>query len=339
MEGMGAKAQEAKDTVYQVKLISMEEKGALAERCGLQVRYEVKSEIYGCCIKLLTGSAEVRDRWMESFYFISQNIRSHARLYVVSDPEMGDDLVFYDPQSKTAFLVNVTYYGWIKSLALSAAGDVLEDQHGIYSVHGACLDLRGRGICLLGGSGAGKTTHTYGLLRRPETRVVSDDWFFARIYGDDVLAFGSEKNFYIRAELSEIWREFSGLIEKAEFDGEGRGVVDLRLAIGKGRILPLTTLSAVIVLKRDPNDEVITRRLSPGEALSILEEDGYFNPHLLVKGEFKGSLRSGFFRELFSRVPAFIVNTVNEPEESQRAIGDLLSESLRLDGGLPEDGR
>jgi len=49
---MGAKAQEAKDTVYQVKLISMEEKGALAERCGLQVRYEVKSEIYGCCIKL-----------------------------------------------------------------------------------------------------------------------------------------------------------------------------------------------------------------------------------------------------------------------------------------------
>jgi len=170
---MGAKAQEAKDTVYQVKLISMEEKGALAERCGLQVRYEVKSEIYGCCIKLLTGSAEVRDRWMESFYFISQNIRSHARLYVVSDPVMGDDLVFYDPQSKTAFLVNVTYYGWIKSLALSAAGDVLEDQHGIYSVHGACLDLRGPGLCPLGGPGAGKPPPTHRLRGGPRTRVVA----------------------------------------------------------------------------------------------------------------------------------------------------------------------
>ena len=336
---MAAQAREAQDMAYQVKLISKEEKGDLAERYCLQVRYEVKSEIYGCCIKLLTGSEEVRDRWEESFYNISQNIRSHARLYVVSDPEMGEDRVFYDPQSKTAFLVNVTYYGWIKSLALSAAGDVLEDQHGIYSVHGACLDLRGRGICLLGGSGAGKTTHTYGLLRRPETRVVSDDWFFARIYGDDVLAFGSEKNFYIRAELSEIWREFGGLIEKAEFDEEGRGVVDLRLAIGKGRILPLTTLSVVIILKRDPEDEVIKRRLSPGEALSILEENGYYNPHLLVKDEFKGALRSGFFRELFTRVPVFMVNTVRTPEESQRAIGDLISEALRQEGGLMGGGR
>ena len=323
---------------YSVEIINIEKKADLAEVYG-SVLYEVKSEIYGCCIKLLTNIRPVKDQWAESFYFASQSIRSHGRLYVAEDPSFEKNRVLYDPLSKTAFLLNIDYYGWIKSPALSVAGDILEDNHSIYSVHGACLDVRGKGVCILGGSGAGKTTHTYGLLRSPKVRVVSDDWFYARVYGEDILAYGSEKNFYIRAELSEIWREFSGLIEKAEFDGEGRGVVDLRLAIGKGRILPLTTLSAVIVLKRDPNDEVITRRLSPGEALSILEEDGYFNPHLLVKGEFKGSLRSGFFRELFSRVPAFIVNTVNEPEESQRAIGDLLSESLRLDGGLPEDGR
>jgi hypothetical protein len=313
---------------YSVRLISIEEKANLAERYNRQVRYEVKSEIYGCCIKLLTGSKEVRDRWEENFYFISQNIRSHARLYVVSDPDLGDDQVLYDPQSKTAFLVNVGYYGWIKSLALSAAGDVLEDNHGIYSVHGACLDLAGRGLCILGGSGAGKTTHTYGLLRRPEIRVVSDDWFFARIYGEDVLAYGSEKNFYIRAELSEIWKEFSGLVDHALFDEEGRGVVDLRLAIGKGRILPLTTLSAVIILKRDPKDEVVGGRLEPAEALDILEKNGYYNPHLLVRNEFKRSLRSGFFSSLFSRVPAFVVNTTRTPEESQETIGKLIAEGL-----------
>jgi hypothetical protein len=314
---------------YSVKLISIEEKRTLAERYAPQVKYEVKSEIYGCCIKLLTRSAEVRNRWEENFYFISRNIRSHARLYVVEDPNLGNDQVMYDPQSKTAFLVNVGYYGWIKSLALSAAGDVLEDEHGIYSIHGACLDLAGRGLCILGGSGAGKTTHTYGLLRRPETRVVSDDWFYARIYGDDVLAYGSEKNFYIRAELSEIWKEFSGLADHALFDEEGRGVVDLRLAIGKGRILPLTTLGMVIILKRDPEDELVGRKLEPVEALKILEDNGYYNPHLLVKGEFKRSLRSGFFRTLFSRVPVFMVNTVRTPEESQRTIGKIISEGLR----------
>ncbi len=314
---------------YSVKLISIEEKGALAERYSPEVRYEVKSEIYGCCVKLLTGSREVKDRWEENFYFISSSIRSHARLYVVYDPAVADDQVLYDPLSKTAFLVNVGYYGWIKSLALSAAGDVLEDEHGIYSVHGACLDLRGQGICILGGSGAGKTTHTYGLLRRSEVRVVSDDWFFARIYGDDVLAYGSEKNFYIRAELSSIWKEFSGLADHALFDEEGRGVVDIRLAIGKGRILPLTTLGLVIVLKRDPEDEVVARRLEPEEALAILEGSGYYNPHLLVRNEFKQSLRSGFFSVLTSRVPVFVVNTVGTPEESQRSIGRLISEGLR----------
>jgi hypothetical protein len=314
---------------YSVRLISIEEKATLAERYAQKVRYEVKSEIYGCCIKLLTESKEVRDRWEESFYFISQNIRSHARLYVVSDPDFGDDQVLYDPLSKTAFLLNVGYYGWIKSLALSAAGDVLEDEHGIYSVHGACLDLTGRGLCILGGSGAGKTTHTYGLLRRPESRVVSDDWFFARIYGGDVLAYGSEKNFYIRAELADIWKEFSGLADHALFDDEGRGVVDLRLAIGKGRILPLTTLGMVIILKRDPEDEVLGGRIEPAEALEILEENGYYNPHLLVRSEFKRSLRSGFFSALFSRVPVFMVNTVGTPEESQGTIGELISEGLR----------
>lgn len=313
---------------YSVKIISMEERDVMANRYAGDVRYEVKSDVYGCCIKLLTGSVEVRDRWEENFYFISSSIRSHARLYVVFDPDLGSDQIFYDPRSKTAFLVNVGYYGWIKSLALSAAGDVLEDQHGIYSVHGACLDLLGRGICLLGGSGAGKTTHTYGLLRRPETRVVSDDWFFARIYGDNVLAYGSEKNFYIRAELSEIWKEFSGLIDQASFDEEGRGVVDLRLAIGKGRILPLTTLAGVVILKRDPEDEAVKRILSPEEALMILEENGYYNPHLLVKSDYKRRLRSGFFEFLFSRVPVYLVNTVRTPEESQRTIREAISEGL-----------
>jgi hypothetical protein len=33
--------------------------------------------------------------------------------------------VLYGAQSKTAFLFNIDYYGWIKSLALSLAGDIL----------------------------------------------------------------------------------------------------------------------------------------------------------------------------------------------------------------------
>ncbi len=74
---------------------------------------------------------------------------------------------------------------------------------------------------------------------------------------------------------------------------------------------------------------MIQRRLAPEEALKILEENGYYNPHLLVRSEFKRGLRSGFFSALFSRVPIFLVNTIGTPEESQRTIGKLISEGLR----------
>lgn len=311
---------------YKIEIISIERKEELAEKYANQILYEVKSEIYGCCIKLLTGSSLVKEAWGESFYSASQNIRSHGRIYVLEDKSIEENLVCYDPLSRSCFIFNMDYYGWIKSLALSLAGDILEDNHSIYSVHGACLDLGGKGVCILGGSGAGKTTHTYGLMRRPNVRVVSDDWFFARIFGEDILAFGSEKNFYIRADLADIWKEFSGMVDRAVFDQKGRAVVDLRWLVGKGRILPLTTLQTVIILKRDQSQSETVRQMEAGQALAVLEGNDYFNPHLLVKNEFKRRLRSRFFGKLLASTRVFEVNTKGTPEESQRAIGKLLGE-------------
>jgi len=305
---------------YTIHLIPIQRKEKLAERFSARIPHEVKSDVYGCCIKLLTDAPSVTTRWGESFYFMSQNIRSHGRLYVVNEPTEEKNVAYYDPQSKTAFLLNFDYYGWIKSLALSVAGDVLEDEHDIYSLHGACLDVNGQGVCILGESGAGKTTHTYGLLRSPKVRVVSDDWFFGRLYGPDILAYNSEKNFYIRADLAKIWSEFEWLVERADWDGEGRAVVDLRLAIGKGRILPLTRLKTLIILKRDASDPETIRELAAPEALEILERNGYFNPHLLVHTPFKRRLRARFFEALLERVEVYEVNTTELPEQSQTRI-------------------
>lgn len=312
---------------YTIELIPIERKEDLVERFGKRTPYEVKSDIYGCCIKLLTDKRSVTERWGQSFYFISQSIRSHGRLYVVDDAVEEKNHVYYDPQSKTAFLLNFSYYGWIKSLALSVAGDILEDEHDIYSVHGACLDLRGQGTCVLGGPGTGKTTHTYGLLTRPVVRVVSDDWFYARVYGEDVLAYNSEKNFYIRADLAKIWKEFDTLVEQAQFDEEGRAVVDIRLAIGKGRILPLTTLTTMIVLKRDPGDRKAVRELMAPETLALLERNHYFNPHLLVHSAFKKKLRNRFFESLLHTVKAYEVNTFESPSKSQGQIRTIIGVS------------
>ena len=312
---------------YRVELIPIEEKDRLMEEYRERVLYEERADIYGCCIKLLTENRYVKERWEENFYPMSANVRSHGRL-VVMDEEDKPLGVRYNPLSKTAFLTNVDYYGWIKSLALSVAGDVLEDEHGINSIHGACVDVDGRGLGLIAPSGTGKTTHTYGLLRLERVRAVADDWFFVRLYGRDALAFGSEKNFYVQADIAEIWGEYEDLVERAEFDKQGRALVNVRWIVGKGRIIPMTTVRTMIMLKRDPNDEKVVRRLEPEEALRDVVQTDFCNPHLLVKDERKHQMRRDFFRRLFKVTDLYSVNTVLEPLEVHRRIDGIIESSL-----------
>jgi hypothetical protein len=176
---------------------------------------------------------------------------------------------------------------------------------------------------MAGTSGAGKTTQTYGLLRAPETRIIADDWFYARVYGPDILAYGSEKNFYIREDLSTIWEEFGGLVPSHEYDADGRAIADIRWVVGKGRLLPLTTLRTVVILKRDAADPEKVRILSPAAALTLFGENNYFNPHLLVRNERKKGIRDGFFNDLLTRTRCYLVNTTGTPRETQNLIRSL----------------
>lgn len=308
---------------YEVKLISIEEKDALMEKYVDRFLYEERADIYGCCIKLLTDIKYVKERWEESFYPMSASVRSHGRLVVINETGEGQRFL-YDPLSKTAFLINVDYYGWIKSIALSIAGDILEDEYSINSVHGACVDIDGCGICLIAPSGTGKTTHTYGLLRLEGVRVVSDDWFFVRLMGNRAVAFASEKNFYIQADIANVWGEYQRLVDKAEFDSMGRAVVNIRWIVGKGRVLPMTTLKKAILLKREQEDKSVINKLSSDEATRYVEAVDFCNPHLLVKDERKVKIRRRFFSEFFRSLETYIVNTAAPIMESHRAIREAI---------------
>ncbi|MFA5332261.1 MAG: aldolase [Methanoregula sp.] len=313
---------------YTVTIISPEKKDTLESLIRTRVRYEIKSNIFGCCIKLLCDNRTLALTWQENFYAISADIRSHGRLYVFFDSAYPDNSVLFDPYSKTAFLFNISYYGWIKSIALGLSGDILEDEHEIWSIHGACVDIAGKGLCMVGTSGAGKTTQTYGLLLNPRARIISDDWFFARIFGPEILGYGSEKNFYIRDDLTTVWKEFDGLVAKDEYDADGRAVADLRWVVGKGRLLPLTTLDTVVILRHDPKDPEIVTPLSKDDAFSRFSQNGYFNPHLLIRDARKTALRDRFFRNLLERIRCFQVNTIGTPKETQDRIRALLGISL-----------
>ncbi len=308
---------------YLVQIISSEQKDILYKQYEYRLLYTKKAEIYGCCIKLITEIERIQTEWEDNFYTMSENTRSHGRIIVLEEPGQPINIK-YDPYTKTAFLINVDYYGWIKSIALAIAGDILEDEHRIFSVHGAAIDIGCTGVSIIAPSGTGKTTHSWGLLRLPNCRLVSDDWYFVRLSSREPLAFGSEKNCYIEADIAKIWNEYERLVDKAKFDQKGRAVVNVRWIVGAGGVIPMATINKIILLKRDPEDKNIVTPLNPDEALGYLMANDFCNPHQLVRDNRKIELRKDFFKRYFDETEVFLVNTTGTPQSTQKAIREIL---------------
>lgn len=311
-------------SIYHVQLIGTEEKDQLYEKYESRLLYAKKADIYGCCIKLLTELEQVQSKWEDNFYSISESIRSHGRLIVLKEPNAPMS-VKYDPYTKTAFLVNVHYYGWLKSIALAVASDVLEDEHRIYSVHGAAIDVGCLGVSIIAPSGTGKTTHSWGLLQMRNARLISDDWYFVRLSSREPLAFGSEKNCYIEADIGKIWNEYERLVDKAQLDERGRAIVNVRWIVGSGGVIPMTTIHKIIFLKRDPSDKNIVTPLNVYEAVKYLTEHNFCNPHQLVKDTRKITLRTNFFQRFLEQTDNYLVNTTGTPQETQNEIRKVIS--------------
>jgi hypothetical protein len=309
---------------YNIQQITPQEKERLFEVYEKRLLYTNKAEIYGCCIKIITDSEKTKDKWEDNFYTADETNRSHGRIVVISEPDQPLS-VKYDPYTKTAFLVNVDYYGWIKSIALALAGDVLEDAHKIFSVHGAMMDVNCQGVSIIAPSGTGKTTHSWGLLRIPTARLISDDWYFVRLSSREPLAFGSEKNTYIQADIGKIWNEYERLVDKAQFDQRGRAIVNVRWIVGSGGVIPMATIQKIIMLKRDPSDSNIVTEMDTDQAVQYLLRNNFCNPHQLVRDERKIQLRTRFFQKLFEQTDVYLVNTTGTPQSTQNEIRNLIS--------------
>jgi hypothetical protein len=64
-----------------------------------------------------------------------------ARLLYVMTSHIPPDNVLFAPQVKTMILLNVKYYGWIKSLARSLAGISLKMSIVSGQCTGTCLEV------------------------------------------------------------------------------------------------------------------------------------------------------------------------------------------------------
>ncbi len=316
---------------YEVELIEPEEKDRLiGEKYKESVSYGGKANLEGTCIKLLTNIEEFKDMWTDNFKTMSEDIRPHGRVFALSTEDEAKR-VLYEPISKTCFLLNYGYYGFVKSLALAVAGDFLEEYrsvHSRYSVHGAAVDHKGIGTAIIAPTGVGKTTQSYGLLLAGGVRLVADDWFYTTLVGNEVEAKASEKNNYIRVEMAADWEEYKGLLSGLTLDERGRAVVNVRRILGEGAMKDFTTLRNVVLMKRDRDDDEIFKEIGSDEALKFILKHDFCNPHQLVRDKRKMNLRKKFFKDFFERTNVYMINTTVSVKENQDQLRKIVFEEF-----------
>jgi len=315
--------------LYRVKIINEERKNELMEKYYKRGLLEDKAAIHGMCVKLFTDSEVVMQMWKENFEQMPDWIRPHGRIFVVRD---GKELsVSYEPNSKTVFIKNCDYYGWIKSIALGLAAEFMEDfisEHRRYSIHGSFVDHGGAGVAIIGPSGSGKTTLTYGLLTDREYNFLTDDWFFVRFFDDFVKVYSAEKNSYIRSDLAENWPQFRSKLAHVEYDNKNRAIVDVKKFFGSSRVKQESTLKVIVLLTREKGKSPI-KRLSKNAALRFMIERDFCNPHQLLRTKEKTIKRKRFFSELFAKVPVYLLNTIETPAESLNRLKEICEKHLK----------
>ncbi len=311
---------------YSVKLISLEERNKRMFELASGGMHERKADIHGCCIKLFTDNHEFKDAWESNFKPMLDGIRPHGRIFAVCTASKKFQ-VLYDPSTKTVFIENCDYYGWVKSIALGLVADYLEDvpsESKRNSIHGSYVDLHGQGIAIIGTSGSGKTTLTYGLMTLPDYNFMTDDWLFVRTLRNDVLAFSAEKNSYIRDDLAQNWPQFEQKLKGLVLDNKQRAIVDVKHMFGSDRVRSNSTLTGVVLLTRDKKNPTPWKKLSAKEALEFMVKNDFCNPHQLLRSKKKVDDRKKFFLELFGRVPVYLLNTIETPKESMQHLQKLM---------------
>lgn len=304
---------------YSVKKITKVQKNKIVdlilEKYNL---YEDKAYINGTCVKIFTNNISIYQMWNNNFFSMLEKIRPHGRIFVINDS--GPMSVMYEPHSKTVIIKNCTYYGIIKSIALALVADFYEDfvsEHRRNSIHGSYLDHAGRGIGIIGPSGSGKTTLTYGLLMDKEYNFLTDDWFFVRDYDSEMCVYASEKNSYLREGLEKDWPHFKDKLSQMSADFEHkRTIIDVKSLFGSGRIKSSSVLRGVVILTRNKKLKYPFKKLTPKQAVKFMVDNDYCNPHQLIRNKDKYAQRTQFYEDLFSKIPVYLLNTVETPKQS-----------------------
>jgi len=295
------------------KDLSLPEREKLLSLCEKHLEYdeyhEWNANINGVIIQLRTNSPHLVDFWMENWYpaELESDIVPHGVIYAVKNVEGHEPYAYYNSESKTAFFINTAYYGMVRGWALGIVGDISERLYDTHAVNGACIEVDGEGVLIIGATGTGRNTLAYGLVDDHGAKVHSDDWFFIRYRGDDAIADISERKFYMRTNIVDTLPRFESVFMRSKCENivetaqdhdsrrcklgddcplenngqycltghsNARAIVDPNWITPPGGYIRRTKIKHVVILKRDPVTPSL-EEISSEEAVKILETGRY----------------------------------------------------------------
>jgi hypothetical protein len=266
-------------------------------------RRTVQAVVGGMPVLLQTNSYHAANFWSRNWWLTEPSaVEEAGRRHGIPGIRMWCAIEQRDPDSAGAYYCaetnecvfwNTDYYGQMKSWALGAAGVGLA-RYDIHSIHGAVVDVNGRGVLIIAPTGTGKSTYTQLLAHmsridpRYRGRINSDDW----VYVKDGVATPSERHIYVRTNavrddldeprMPDDMRELKRVFDRSPAENVpvrgGRRhygeVPNSRCMIDPAALAPVTyatPIDLVVLLRRDPHSP-FEQRLSTDEALTVLEE-------------------------------------------------------------------
>ena len=189
---------------------------------------------------------------------------------------------------------------------------------GLIPLHGACVGAAGRGLLLIGDSGAGKSTASLHCLLRGMDFLTEDSVFVAP---DRMLATGIANFLHIRCDsLDSVPASSAAVIRRSPVIRRRSGVekfeVDLRRGEFRLAPAPLSVAAVIFISPQPARRGVLLTRLRGREAVVRLQKSQPF-----------AASQPGWatFRKRIGVTPAFELRRGRDPAEAAHALQGLLT--------------
>jgi len=295
--------------------ISVEERDALVQEAEAALPYdryfEWNANINGIIIQLRTNVPHLYDFWVENWYpaQLESDLEPHGIIYAVDGVPGRTPYAYYNPAMKTAVLFNTTYYGQVRSWALSMVAQASERLLDVHGIRAACLDYGDDGLALIGPKGVNRGSSLIRLLEDSDVRFLTNDWVFVRYRGNEAIADAPERKFYFKTSIAKTFPRYARIFDRSKCENvvtkradwtnmkelgdecpldlgepycywgaeDSRAMVDPAWIGGPDRYVKRSRLKVIVMLCYEPNAPAV-EKLAEVDALDFITEGKYRLP-------------------------------------------------------------